>query len=196
MTIWTRFDKFVASLVVVALLYSIALMVNAHLAGENIAAWVWDRHQNQFSWYSRPLFLIPACYYAYRRKFGLIVGFMAMLFCSLFWFAAPENVPEHVSGYLEWEKQLFFSSNSMAPIFSLLVAVVAFLVGLFSAFWYRSFWLGLILINAGTVMKIVVSTTLGNEFGTAVVIPSLSSLAIINLVAFFAWRFFAVKQEG
>lgn len=196
MTIWTRFDKLVAFLVILVLLYSIALLVNAYLAGENIAAWVWDRHQNQFSWYSRPLFLIPACYYAYRRKFGLIFGFMAMLFCSLFWFAAPENVAEHVSGYLEWEKQLFFSNKSMVPIISLSVAVAAFLVGLFSAFWYRSFWLGLILINAGTVLKIIVSVTLGNEFGTAAVIPSLSSLAIINFVAFFAWRFFGVKQEG
>lgn len=188
MTIWSRIDKLVVFLVLMGLFYSIALLVNAYFTGENIAAWVWDRHQNQFSWYSRPLFLIPACYYAYRRKFWMIVGFMAMLVCSLFWFAAPENVAEHVSGYLAWEKQLFFSNESMIPIFLLSVAVAVFLVGLFSAFWYRSFWLGLILINAGTAMKIVVSTTLGNEFGTAVLIPSLSSLAIINLVAFLVWR--------
>ncbi|RBP53674.1 hypothetical protein [Arenicella xantha] len=193
---WTSFDKFVAFSVVLLLLYSIALLVNAHLAGENIAHWVWGRHQNQFSWYSRPLFLIPACYYAYRRKLWLIVGFMALLLCSLFWFAAPENVPEHVSGYLEWEKQLFFSNNSIVPLISLLVAVVLFLIGLFSAIWYRSYWLGLVLINIGTLAKIVISVALGNEFGTSAVIPSLSSLAIINFVAFMAWRLFNAKQES
>lgn len=196
MTMWSRFDRFAALIVVVALLFSIALLVNAYFAGENIGAWVWDRHQNQFSWYSRPLFLVPACYYAYRRKLGLIVGFMAMLFCSLFWFAAPENVSEHISGYLEWEKQLFFLNKSRVPIFTLLTAVSVFLVGLFSAIWYRNFWLGLFLINAGTLMKIVVSITLGKEFGAAAVIPALSSLAIINLAAYLAWRYFTVKQES
>ncbi len=191
----TPVDKLVAFAVVALLLYSIAILANAHLAGENIAAWVWDRHQNQFSWYSRPLFVIPACYYAYRQKLWLVIGFMALLFCSLFWFAAPQSVPEHVSGYLEWEKQLFFSNESKSPIIILLVAVTVFLTGLFWAFWHRSFLLGLILINAGTLMKIVFSLTLGDEFGTAAVIPSLSSLAFINLLAFTLWRFFSVRRK-
>lgn len=195
MTSWTPFDKVVAFTVVLLLLYSIALLVNAHFAGESIPHWVWDRHQNQFSWYSRPLFLVPACYYAYRRNLWLIVGFMAMLFSSLFWFAAPENVSEQVSAYLEWEKHVFFSNTSMVPILLLVAAVALFLTGLFSAIWYRSYWLGLVLINVGTLAKIVVSITLGKEVGTAAVIPSLSSLAMINLVALLVWRFRVNRQE-
>ena len=192
----TRFDRFVAIFVVATLLYSGAMLINAYFTVENLGAWVWDRHQNQFSWYSRPLFLIPACYYAYRQKFWMIIGFMTMLFCSLFWFAAPVSVPEHVSGYLEWEKQLFFSNESMVPLLVLTLVVIVFLVAMFSAFWRRNSWLGLIVINAGTILKIVISIALGKESGMAAIVPSLSSLVVINLAAFVTWRYFDNKEKG
>lgn len=190
-----RFDRFVAFIIVVTLLYSAALLISAYFTGENLATWVWDRHQNQFSWYSRPLFLIPACYYAYRQKLWLIIGFMVLLFCSLFWFAAPLDVPEHVSDYLEWEKKLFFTNESFVPLLVLTVVVSGFLVALFSAFWHRNLWLGLLLVNAGTLLKIIVSIVLGKDLGTAAIVPSLSSLAVMNLAAFIAWRHFIKKRS-
>ncbi len=191
-----RFDWFVTFFVVATLLYSAAMLVHAYCDGENLAAWVWDRHRNQFSWYSRPLFLIPACYYAYRKKIWLVIGFMAMLFCSLFWFAAPANVSANVSDYLEWEKQLFFSNESKAPLLVLTLVVTGFLVALFSAFWRRKPWLGLVLINAGTVLKIFVGLVLDKESGGAAVAPSLSSLAVINFVAFAVWRLSNTKKSA
>ncbi len=189
-----QLDRLVGLIVVVILLYSVVILLMAYFDGENLATWVWERHQNQFSWYSRPLFLIPACYYAFRQKFWLIIGFMAMLFCSLFWFAAPISVPEHVSGYLEWEKQLFFTSESVLSLLVLTFVVIVFLVALFSAFWHRNPWLGLALVNAGTILKIIVSIGLGKEAGKAAIVPSLSSLVVINLVAYVAWRHFANKE--
>ena len=30
--------------------------------------WLWQRHHNQLSWYIRPLFLIPFCWFAYRSS--------------------------------------------------------------------------------------------------------------------------------
>ncbi len=188
-----RFDKWVTWLVTAVLLYSAALLISAYCDGKGLAAWVWDRHQNQFSWYSRPLFLIPVCYYAYRRNLGLILGFMIMLFCSLFWFEAPAEVPSHVSAYLDWEKQLFFSNESLIPLFTLVVVVCVFLILLFTAFWQRNPVLGLILINAGTVAKVVVSVALAKETGAASIVPSLSSLIVVNLVAFVLWR--VLKQK-
>ena len=191
-----RFDKVVGFLVIAVLVYSTVLLIHAYYDGKNLATWVWDRHQNQFSWYSRPLFIVPACYYAYRQNLGLVIGFMAMLFCSLFWFRAPPDVPEHISNYLAWEKQLFFSNESMVPLMVLTIVVIAFLIGLFSAFWRQNPWIGLFLINAGTLVKIFVSIAIGKETGTAATVPSLSSLAVINLVAFVAWRLFRNKSEA
>lgn len=191
-----RIDLVITFLVVATLLYSAAILLSAYFNGETLAAWVWDRHQNQFSWYSRPLFLIPACYYAYRKNIWLVIGFMAMLFCSLFWFAAPSNVPAHVSDYLEWEKQLFFTNESIVPLLVLTLVVAGFLVALFTAFWRRNPWLGLVLVNVGTVLKIVVSIALGKESGAAAIVPSLSSMAIINFAAFVFWRLSNAKKNA
>lgn len=178
----------VSWLVALALLYSAAMLFTAYLSGENLGEWVWQRHQNLFSWYSRPLFVVPACYYAYRRKPALIFGFMALLGCSLFWFAAPDNVPEHVVSFLDWEKELFFSNDSVFPLLLLVLVVTVFLVLLFYAFWQRSLWVGLLIINVGTVVKVIVSLVFGQQAGAAAVVPSLSSLAIINTVALMIWR--------
>ena len=30
--------------------------------------WAWARHHNPLSWYIRPLFILPFCYFAYRRS--------------------------------------------------------------------------------------------------------------------------------
>ena len=188
MTKRTYTDVIAYFMVVSALMYSAAILFNAHANGEHLGLWIWDRHQNQFSWYSRPLFLVPACYYAYRQNLWMIIGFTVLISCSLFWFAAPPNVSDQVSGYLEWERQLFFSDDSYAPLTLLSVVVVGFLFGLFYAFWTRNLWVGLFLINAGTITKIAVSVVLGKEAGTAAIVPSLSSLAIINVAAYVVWR--------
>ena len=30
--------------------------------------WAWARHHNPLSWYIRPLFVLPFCYFAYKRS--------------------------------------------------------------------------------------------------------------------------------
>jgi hypothetical protein len=55
----------------------------------DFAAWAWARHHNEWSWYIRPLFLIPFCWFAWRRS---LVGTGLTLFAlatSMFWFPAP-----------------------------------------------------------------------------------------------------------
>lgn len=180
----------------IVLIYSLGLLLVAHLSGSSLGEWIWDRHQNQFSWYSRPLFLVPACYYAYRQKIWHVVGFMLLLATSLFWFEAPEHVSENVRGYLEWENELFFVNPSRGPLLLLAVTVVFFLFGLFQAFWNRNAWYGLLLINAGTVVKVIVSIWFGEAAGRAAIIPSLSSLAVINFIAFLVWRKFRANPRA
>lgn len=181
-------DRFVLWIIRLILLYSAIILAAAYFADANMGAWVWERHQNQFSWYSRPLFIIPASYYAYRRKVWHVIGFIALLATSLFWFDAPATVSPSVSEYLEWEKQLFFTNENKLPLIALIFGVVVFLLLLLHAFWQRNPWYGLALINAGTVLKIIVSVAFGQDAGMAAIVPSLSSLLVINLFAWFLWR--------
>ncbi|TNJ38486.1 hypothetical protein [Phaeobacter sp. B1627] len=181
-------DRLVLWLVGLILLYSAIIFSAAYFSGADMGAWVWDRHQNQFSWYSRPLFMIPAAYYAYRRKVWHVAGFMALLATSLFWFDAPATVPPSVSEYLEWEKQLFFTNTSKLPLVTFIFGVFVFLGLFFYAFWQRNPWYGLALINVGTVLKIIVSVVFGQDAGMAAIVPSLSSLLVINLFSWLLWR--------
>ncbi|MCG3268611.1 hypothetical protein [Yoonia sp. I 8.24] len=189
-------DRIVLCLIMLLLLYSATIFASAYVSGAKMGAWVWERHQNQFSWYSRPLFIIPAAYYAYRHKIWHIVGFMALLATSLFWFNAPAVVSSGVSDYLEWEKKLFLLNENMWPLFALIVSVVLFLTLLFYAFWQRNLWIGLAIINLGTALKIVVSVSFGQDAGMAAIVPSLSSLFVINLFAWLLWRLKGRNSRG
>ena len=181
-------DRIVLMLIGAMLAYAAAIFMQAALAGQDMGAWVWERHQNQFSWYSRPLFILPAAYYAYRHKLWHVIGFMALMGTSLFWFAPPDQVPAAISGYLDWEKQMFFVNKNKAPLVAFIGAVVVFLALFFFAFWQRNLWYGLLLINLGTLLKIAVSLGSGGTAGQAAVVPSLSSLLVINLAALVIWR--------
>lgn len=181
-------DRIVLWLIGLILLYSAAIFASAYVSGEDMGAWVWGRHQNLFSWYSRPLFMIPAAYYAYRRKLWQVLGFMTLLATSLFWFDAPATVPPAVSEYLAWEKQLFFTNENKLPLVALVIGVIVFLLLFFYSFWQRNAWYGLALINVGTVLKIVVSVIFGQDAGMAAIAPSLSSLLVINVFAWLLWR--------
>ena len=146
-------DWIALALIVIMLSYSAILLLSAFRSGVDLGEWIWDRHQNLFSWYSRPLFIIPACYYAYQRKLGYVLGFLALLATSLFWFAPPAEVSETVSGYLEWERRAFLNPENRRSFLVLFVAVCVFLFSLFYAFWQRNLWYGLIVFNIGNITE-------------------------------------------
>src|SRR4028119_50008 len=55
-------------------------------------AWAWERHHNVLSWYIRPLFFLPFCFFAYRRSlWGMTLSLLALA-TSMFWFPAPGEV--------------------------------------------------------------------------------------------------------
>ena len=183
-----RIDRLVFVTVCIMLIYSALLLANAYTSGYHLGNWVWNRHQNLFSWYSRPLFIIPACYYAYQRKLEYVIGMLALLATSLFWFAPPDEVSDAVTSYLEWERVAFLDPQNRVPLTILVISVSVFLFCLFYAFWQRSLWLGLLVINVGNVLKVLVSVMFGGDAGTVSIVPTLSSMLIINLFAFAVWR--------
>ena len=151
-------------------------------------SWVWARHHNEVSWYVRPLFLLPFCFFAYRRSLTGILVTLLILPTSLFWFSAPENPSPRVEGYLAWERQ-FLTEGSVVARVALLVLVIAFSVALAAAFWRRSWLWGLAVINAGTLLKVIWSVAFGGAAGWASLAPSLFTLAVTDAAILLAMRF-------
>jgi hypothetical protein len=150
-------------------------------------SWVWARHHNELSWYVRPLFLLPFCYFAYRRSVWGIVVTLLVFPTSLSWFPAPENPSPRVEGYLEWEIR-FLTEGSVAAWGVLVLLVVAFFVALAVAFWRRSWLWGLAVLNAGTLLKVIWSVAFGGAAGWASLAPSLFTLAVTDAGILLAAR--------
>jgi hypothetical protein len=153
----------------------------------DILSWVWARHHNELSWYVRPLFLLPFCFFAYRRSLWGLFLTLLVFPTSLFWFPAPENPSARVQGYLAWERQ-FLTEGSVVARVTFLVLVIAFFVALAAAFWKRSWLWGLAVINAGTLLKVIWSVALGGATGWASLAPSLFTLAVTDAVILLAAR--------
>jgi hypothetical protein len=152
--------------------------------------WVWARHHNLASWYVRPLFLLPYCYFAYRRNTGGIIATVLMFPTSLFWFPAPNPPSERAVRYLAWEREFVTNGSWAARV--LLVLLV--LVGMVAAFWRRSVLIGLLILNAGTAVKVVWSVAFAGETGWASLSPSMTSLAIVDTGVLLAMRWWRTRS--
>ena len=149
--------------------------------------WAWERHHNELSWYVRPLFILPFCWFAYRRNVWGIVATLLVLPTSLFWFPAPEDPSPRVEEYLAWERE-FFLEGSLVNQVALVVLVVGFFVALATAFWKRSWLWGLAVLNGGTLLKVAWSVAFGGAAGWASLLPSVVTLAIVNAVILLGAR--------
>jgi hypothetical protein len=150
-------------------------------------SWVWARHHNELSWYVRPLFILPFCWFAYRRSAWGIVVTLLVFPTSLFWFPAPENPSPRVEGYLAWERQ-FLTEGTVTARAALASLVIAFFVALGAAFWKRNWLWGLAVLNAGTLLKVVWSVAFGGAVGWASLVPSLVTVAICDATVLLAAR--------
>jgi hypothetical protein len=157
-------------------------------------SWVWARHHNELSWYVRPLFLLPFCFFAYRRSLPGILVTLLIFPTSLFWFPAPENPSARVEGYLAWERQFLLEGSVVARV-ALVLLVVTFFVALAAAFWRRSWLWGLAVINAGTLLKVIWSVAFGGAAGWASLAPSVFTLAVTDAALLLAMRFFGHRRE-
>lgn len=148
---------------------------------QDFAEWAWMRHHNPSSWYIRPLFLIPFCYFALRRSLTGIAVTLLGLATSMFWFPAPAHPDPRVAGFLDAERE--YLSGEWGPAKILFTAIVPmFLFALAFAFWRRSIWAGLAVIAAGSLLKIGWSLYYGGESGWAVVPPAIAGLIAITVV--------------
>lgn len=99
------------------------LFVVLVLKNKSFFDWAFERHQNQLSWYIRPLFIIPFCYFAYKRSWAGIMGTIFLVLTSMFWFPKPSKVNEQVMEFLEMEKAYLTGDWGLSKV-------------LISLFWY------------------------------------------------------------
>lgn len=167
-------------------LLTVAFVVLA-ATSEGFYNWIWARHHNMLSWYLRPLFLIPFCYFAYRRSWAGVMGTIFGLATSMGWFPAPGEANETAGQFLEMERQYLFGTWGWSKVLmSLLVPVSLF--ALASAFWKRSLWFGLAVLVMMAVGKMIWGIAFGGESGWAMLVPASLGLLICIALVFVGYR--------
>jgi hypothetical protein len=157
-----------------------------------VLLWAWTRHHNVLSWYVRPLFILPYCWFASRHHLPGMVATLLLLPTSLAWFPAPKRVDPSVGRYLAQERTLLAGDRRGIVAFVALVA--GFLVSLGAAFWRRSWGWGLAVLNLGTLLKLAWGFVAGEGSGRAAVAPALATLAICD--AAVAWAIHRMQRLG
>lgn len=170
---------------VFALLTIAFLLVS--MIDDRFFTWVFERHQNQLSWYIRPIFLIPFCFFAYKRSWAGVFITIFCLFTSMFWFPKPDVVTNDVMSFLQFEKDWLYGSWDYKKLLLLLTVPVSFFV-LGMAFWKRSLWMGLGVVILMATGKIVWSIYNAGESGESIVIPAVIGLLICVGLIFWGFK--------
>lgn len=155
-----------------------------------VAAWAWDRHHNILSWYIRPLFLLPFCFFAYRRSVVGIVMTLLALVTSMAWFPAPAQPDPAVVQLLQVERDYLLGEWTVGKVVIALLVPVVF-GGIAVALWRRSIGWALLVINAAVLFKIAWTYFFDAEgAGADAHLPAaLVGLAVVDVTLVFAIRY-------
>jgi hypothetical protein len=153
-----------------------------------VIAWAWERHHNVLSWYIRPLFLLPFCFFAYKRSlWGMTLTLLALA-TSMFWFPAPGEASTAVKEMLGAERE--YLTANWTPWKVLMASVVpATFAALGLAFWKRSLVYGLVVINAAVLIKVGWTFVFGTAAGAMSHLPAaVLGLVICDVLVLYAIR--------
>ncbi len=155
---------------------------------DGFGAWAWERHHNVLSWYIRPLFFLPFCYFAYKRSLSGMIITLVALATSMFWFPAPERSDPMTLEFLAVEREYLTGDWTMAKVLLALLVPISF-AALGLVFWKRSIAYGLVLMNAIVLIKLAWSFYFGDESGGLTLLPSaLAGLAVCDAVVLYVLR--------
>jgi hypothetical protein len=167
----------ILSVAALALAIVAAGVIAATSSTGEFVAWAWARHHNVLFWYVRPLFILPFCFFAYRRSlFGIVLTIIALA-TSMFWFPAPVHTSQAVNEMLRTEEAYLTANWTLWKILiALLVPLTFAALGL--AFWKRSLVWGLAVVNAAILFKIAWTFLFSTQAGALSHLPA----AVIGLV--------------
>ncbi len=163
------------------------LFIILSMTNQTFFNWVFERHHNQLSWYLRPIFLIPFCFFAYKQSWTGISITVFCLFTSMFWFNKPAYVSENVKTFLQFEKDWLYGEWNSKKIMLIITVPVSF-IALALAFWKRSLFTGLGVVVLMATGKILWSIQNSGEAGKSIIIPALTGLLICTGLIFFGFK--------
>ncbi|HEV2743352.1 MAG TPA: hypothetical protein VGV91_09370 [Rubrobacter sp.] len=169
-------------------LFAMMVVTVTGSTGEFIA-WAWERHHNVLSWYIRPLFLLPFCFFAYRRSLlGMTLTLLALA-TSIFWFPAPAEASPAVNEMLAAEREYLTADWTLWKVLIALLVPASF-AALGLTFWRRSLVWGLAVINAAILIKVGWTFVFGTEAGAMAHLPA----AVLGLVACNALVLYVMRR--
>lgn len=149
--------------------------------------WAWERHHNPLSWYIRPLFVLPFCYFAYKKNVWGVVLTIVAVATSMFWFPAPDIEDSRATEFLAIERQYITGSWTLTKIAMTALVPIWFFV-LAWVFWQRSWLAGFLVINVGALLKVIWSFYFAGASAWSI-IPAVSLGAlVINGVMLYVYR--------
>jgi hypothetical protein len=178
----------ILSVATLALAIAAAGVIAATSSADEFVAWAWARHHNILSWYVRPLFILPFCFFAYKRSLLGIVLTILALATSMFWFPVPENSSSAVNEMLASEREYLTTDWTLWKILiALLVPLTFAALGL--AFWKRSLVWGLAVVNAAILFKIAWTFLFSTEAGALSHLPAaVLGLALCDALILYVMR--------
>lgn len=168
-----RNDKKIATLFLILTIGFLVLF----LSNKEFSDWAYSRHQNILSWYIRPLFIIPLCWFAYKKSLSGISITIFALFTSMFWFNTPQVVAPAVEEFLAFEKSYTFGAWDFQKIF-LSLSVPLFFYLLTLAFWKRKLMYGIYVIAGAAVLKVIWSIAFAGSSGASIIKPAITGLVL------------------
>src|ERR671916_1916329 len=179
----------ILSVATLALAIVAAGVIGATASTDEFVAWAWGRHHNVLSWYIRPLFFLPFCYFAYRRSLWGIVLTLLALVTSMFWFPVPENPSSAVNEMLASEREYLTTDWTLWKVSIALLVPLTF-VALGLAFWKRSLVWGLAVVNAAILFKIAWTFLFSTEAGAMSHLPA----AVVGIVVCDALILYVMRR--
>lgn len=168
-----KYDK---PLAIFFALCSISLLI-AFIFNGDILDWAFARHHNQLSWYIRPIFIIPFCFFAFKRSLAGISFTLFCIFTSMFWFPEPSNVDANVQEFLQYEVDYLTGDWGISKILLTLIVPLS-LTLLALAFWQRNIWFGLSIMAFIAIAKVGWSIIFAGDSGKSIIFPAAIGLVV------------------